>query len=254
VRLLGDDEPAAFLTLQGNGVSPFVLTCDHAGNRLPRCLGSLGLPECELQRHIAWDIGAAELTRFLALELGAFAVLQSYSRLVIDCNRPPGTEASIVEISERTRIPGNYELSQAQRDARAREIFQPYQERIAQELDRRQRNAVPSVLVAIHSFIPVYEGVSRPWHVGILCNRDRRLAHAMLSLLRADAAFVVGDNEPYSVSDETDYTIPVHGEQRGLAHVGVEIRQDLIADEAGQRLWAKRLGQILALSWQTLSA
>jgi predicted N-formylglutamate amidohydrolase len=254
VRLLGDDEPAAFLTLQGNGVSPFVLTCDHAGNRLPRCLGSLGLPECELQRHIAWDIGAAELTRFLALELGAFAVLQSYSRLVIDCNRPPGTEASIVEISERTRIPGNYELSQAQRDARAREIFQPYQERIAQELDRRQRNAVPSVLVAIHSFIPVYEGVSRPWHVGILYNRDRRLAHAMLSLLRADAAFVVGDNEPYSVSDETDYTIPVHGEQRGLAHVGVEIRQDLIADEAGQRLWAKRLGRILALSWQTLSA
>jgi predicted N-formylglutamate amidohydrolase len=250
--LLAPDEPPAFEVIGGAAESPFLITCDHAGNRLPRLLGSLGLPEPELIRHIAWDLGAAQVTRHLARELGAFAILQTYSRLVIDCNRQPGVPSSIPEISESTSIPGNQALSEAAAKRRERDVFVPYHARIVQELERRERAAQPTVLIAMHSFTPVFHGVPRPWHVGMLYNRDARLGHALLAMLRADPELVVGDNQPYAVSDLSDYGVPVYGEQRGVPHVEIEIRQDSLLEAAGQLAWARRFAGLLPAALATL--
>jgi len=243
--LLALDEPAAFEVIEDERRSPFMITCDHAGKRLPRALGTLGLPESELSRHIAWDLGAAQVARALARELGAFAILQTYSRLVIDCNRPLDVPSSIPVISEHTVIPGNHDLSPAQKAERARAIFLPYHERIVSEFERRARVAQPTVLIAMHSFTPTFKGVSRPWHAGMLYNRDVRLGRALGDLLRREPELVVGDNEPYSVSDLSDYGVVVYGEKRGIPHVEIEIRQDLLADEAGQQAWARRIALLL---------
>jgi predicted N-formylglutamate amidohydrolase len=250
--LLAPDEPAAFAVAHAEGRSPFFLTCDHAGKRLPRRLATLGLPEAELERHIAWDIGAAGLSWLLADRLDAFLILQTYSRLVIDCNRAPGVPTSIVALSEHTEIPGNQRLSLAETAARVREVFEPYHHRIVAELDRREAAGRPTVLLAMHSFTPVFKGVARPWHVGVLYNRDPAFGRIMGELLRAEGDLVVGDNEPYAISDETDYTIPVHGEKRGLPHVEFEIRQDLIAEQDGQLAWAERLARLLPLAYGRL--
>lgn len=232
--LLQADEPTPFDVVQGRPASPYVLTADHAGRRIPRRLGSLGLSEAELSTHIAWDIGIAGLSRGVASELGAFLIMQTYSRLVIDCNRPTETPGSIVELSEHTQIPGNENLSEQERQSRAREVFHPYHARIEQELERREHAGQRTVLIAMHSFTPRFKGVTRPWEVGVLYNRDKRLAMRLLDALGAEG-LVVGDNEPYFVSDDTDYGIPRYGEQRGNVHVEMEFRQDLIADEQGQR-------------------
>ena len=221
---------------------------------MPRALGRLGVAEAECARHIAWDIGIAGLGRLLADALDATLIQQNYSRLVIDCNRPPGTPTSIPEISEQTPIPGNVGLSEANRAARAREIFWPYHDRIEAELDRRRQAGRPAILVALHSFTPVFKGVARPWHAAVLYNRDARLAHRLKALLNAEQEFTVGDNVPYTVSDATDYTIPVHAERRALHHVLIEIRQDLIAEGEGQRAWSARLARLLPLAYQGLLA
>jgi predicted N-formylglutamate amidohydrolase len=245
LRLLGADEAAPVRVLREAGTSDIVLTADHAGRMIPRRLGTLGLPDGERARHIAWDIGIAGVTERLSAALDATAVLQTYSRLVIDCNRGHGVDSSIPILSETTAIPGNRDLSAAERAARQREIFAPYHARIRALLDARAEAGRRTVLVAMHSFTPVFKGVARPIQVGVLYNRMPRLARILLNLLRAEGDLQVGDNAPYSVSDSTDYTIPVHGEQRGLAHVELEIRQDLIADEAGQAPWAARLAKLL---------
>jgi predicted N-formylglutamate amidohydrolase len=247
--LLANDEPPPFVVENEYGRSPYLLTVDHAGARIPRKLESLGLSDAERKTHIAWDIGAAAVARLLAEQLDAWLILQTYSRLVIDCNRPPGSPESIVVCSERTRIPANeaaLEPASPARAARERAIFHPYHTRLRAELAARAQRGQPTLLIAMHSFTPRYLDIQRPWHAGLLYNRDRRLADLLLPLLRALPDIVVGDNEPYSVDDDTDYTIPEHGERRGLLHVGIELRQDLIADEAGQRLWAERLAQALS--------
>ena len=226
------------------GASRIVLIADHAGQRIPAALGTLGLPQRELDRHIGWDIGIEQVTRQLADRLDAVAILQRYSRLVIDCNRPPGGTGSIALASDGTLVPGNAGLSPADMSARTREIFAPYHQRIAQELDSREAMQ-PPVLIAMHSFTPVFGGQARPWHAGVLYQRDARLAHPLLAALRQEPGLVVGDNEPYAVSDATDFAIPVHGEQRGLLHVELEIRQDLIAEAPGQAQWAARLARLL---------
>jgi predicted N-formylglutamate amidohydrolase len=246
--LLAPDEPSAFVTLGEPNDGPFLIVCDHAGNRLPRKLHRLGVSDSELERHIAWDIGAAEVVRLMAERLGAFAILQAYSRLVIDCNRSPAVETSIVTISEDTPIPGNIAQSPVDVECRVRQIFQPYHDRITAELDRRKQAGIATVLIAIHSFTPVYRGYVRPWHVGLLYNRDDRLAKPMMALLNQEGGLTVGDNQPYAVSDESDYTIPVHGERRGLPHAEIEIRQDLISDAAGQEVWAERLARLLMVA------
>jgi predicted N-formylglutamate amidohydrolase len=245
VKLLEPDEPPAFRVERPDGQSPYFLTCDHAGARVPRKLGSLGVSADDMRRHIAWDIGAAAVAVRLAAALDACAILQTYSRLVIDCNRQPGIPASIVRISESTRIPGNEVVTVEEAAAREREIFRPYHDRIRHELDARRGRNQPAVLISVHSFTPSFHGKQRPWHAGVLYNRDARLALELRRRLQAEAGLVVGDNEPYSVSDTTDYTIPQHGEQRGLLHVGIELRQDLIAAADGQREWAERLARAL---------
>ena len=243
--LLSKDEVGPVEATAREGSSPFLLVCDHAGRLIPRALESLGLPEEQLDRHIAWDIGAAAVTRRLAEALGASAVLQRYSRLVIDCNRPLDAADSIVRRSERTDVPRNADLGPAESEERARAIFWPYHEEIEARLDRRAAEGFPTVLVAMHSFTPVFLDRARQWHAGVLYNRDTRLGRRLSRLLRDEGDLVVGDNEPYAASDLGDYTIVHHGERRGLLHVEIEIRQDLIGDARGQDDWAARLGRLL---------
>jgi predicted N-formylglutamate amidohydrolase len=248
LRLLGEGDPAPVRVLRPTGQSEFFLTADHAGRAIPRQLRNLGLPERELERHIAWDIGIAGVSEQLAQALDATAVLQAYSRLVIDCNRQPGWASSIPQISELTAIPGNHSIPPAEREARRREIFLPYHQRITELLDRRSAAGRRTVLIAMHSFTPVFKGEPRNIEIGVLYNRDRRLADILLDLLRAQRDLTVGDNAPYAITDTSDYTVPMHGERRFLPHVEIEIRQDLIGDDAGQAAWASRLARLLPIA------
>jgi predicted N-formylglutamate amidohydrolase len=241
--LLGEDDPPVFVIERAEGSSAFLLTCDHAGREIPRRLARLRLSEHDLSTHVASDLGVAELGRRLSARLDAFLIMHNYSRLVIDANRPPGAPDSIPTLSERTRIAANEGLSSIEARERLEEIFRPYHRRIGDELDAR--SARPTVLVTVHSFTPVYMDERRRWHVGVLYGRDPRLGRLVLERLRSDGALVVGDNEPYSVSDASDYTIIVHGERRGIPHVELEIRQDLLASELGVESWAERLATIL---------
>jgi predicted N-formylglutamate amidohydrolase len=252
--LLAPDEPPAFTVGNENGTSPFLIIADHAGKEMPRRLDQLGLADVDCDRHIAWDIGAGALADMLGKGLDAIVIRQTYSRLVIDCNRWPSTPASIVSVSELTPVPGNVGLSEHQKLARRREIFDPYHKRIATELDRRRDAGRPTVLISAHSFTPVFESVARSWHVGVLYNRDPRFAHILLALLQHEAGLVVGDNEPYRVSDASDYAIPVYGERRGLPHVELEIRQDLIAQGSGQKKWAALLARLLPQAYERLGS
>jgi predicted N-formylglutamate amidohydrolase len=252
--LLAADEPPPVSVHNAGGASPLLLVADHAGNAIPRALGRLGVAAPDWERHIAWDIGIAGVGRMLADALGAMLIRQNYSRLVIDSNRPPGTPASIPEVSELTPIPGNVDLSDAEKEMRAREIFRPYHERIEAELERRRQAGRAAALIALHSFTPVFKGAARAWHVALLYNRDPRLARRLLALFQHEHGLVIGDNQPYFVSDTTDYTIPVHGERHGLPHVLIEIRQDLIAEESGQRKWVGILARLLPKAYKELAA
>ena len=244
-QLLGPEEPPAVLEVGRQGRSNFVIVVDHAGRRIPRRLRDLGLPESELQRHIAWDIGALGVARQMAAALDATLVAQNYSRLVIDCNRDPAVPSSIPALSESSEIPGNVNLSEEEIAVRRREIFDPYHAHVRALLDERAAAGRPTILVAQHSMTDVYKGVRREMHAAVLYNRDRRFAGLMLDMLRREAHLSIADNEPYFVSDETDYTVPRHGEARGLPHVEIEIRQDLVGDEAGQTEWARRIVRAL---------
>lgn len=242
--LLGTEDVSPVREYNAAGRSPFFLTCDHYGRLVPRALGDLGLPESELTRHIAWDIGIAGVAERLSKQLNAHLIVQRYSRLVIDCNRPPHVASSIPRISEATTIPANEGLSHEAAQTRRAQIFDPYHRRIDEIIDARGAAGLPTVLVSLHSFTPVYAGIARPWHIGTLYHRDTHLPPLVLKSLRAEGDLVVGDNEPYAVSDDTDYTIPVHAEARGLINTGIEIRQDLISDPAGEKSWADRLARI----------
>lgn len=243
--LIAPDEPQPATLLNESGRSVFFLTCDHGGRAFPRSLGRLGLPEAETWRHIAWDIGIAGVGRLLSQRLDAALILQSYSRLVIDCNRDPRVASSIPTISESTEIPDNWGLSEGERAARRAAIFEPYHAALAAALDARAAAGRETVLVALHSFTPVFKGVARPWQAGVLFNRDDRLARPLIAALRREPGLAVGENEPYRVTDKSDYTVPVHGERRGLMHVEIEIRQDQIGEAPGQAGWAERLARVL---------
>jgi predicted N-formylglutamate amidohydrolase len=244
-KLLADDEPAAVFEERPQGRSSFVIVVDHAGARIPRALDNLGLDGAELARHIAWDIGALGLARRMSAILDAPLVAQNYSRLVIDCNRDPRVETSIPRLSEYVAIPGNIDLSEAELAARRAEIFEPYHAHIRALLDKRQAAGRRTILVAQHTMTDVYKGKSRDMHGAVLYNRDRRFAGLVLEMLRRERDLTIADNEPYFVSDATDYTVPQHGEVRGLPHVEIEIRQDLVSDEAGQTVWAERVARAL---------
>jgi len=244
--LLGADEPPAYRILNATGTSPFLLTADHAGRVIPKALGNLGVSAADMRRHIAWDIGIAGVTARLSDLLDATAVLQTYSRLVIDCNRPPGVPSAFPAVSEATAIPGNVALAPADKQMRQAEIFTPYHAAIASCL--AARHPARPIYVAMHSFTPVYLGVARPMHVAVLYNRNPAFSSILADLLRAEENLVVAENDPYRVTDETDYGVPVHAECGDLHYVEIEIRQDLIEDEAGQTLWAARLARLLPIA------
>ncbi|HXP04516.1 MAG TPA: N-formylglutamate amidohydrolase [Stellaceae bacterium] len=244
--LLARDEPPPVRVLRPRGTSDLVLAADHAGRLIPRTLGRLGVAESDLTRHIAWDIGIATVTETLSELLDATAVLQTYSRLVIDCNRALDHPTSIPTVSELTRVPGNEGISEADRATRRRAIFDPYHAAIAGLLDAREAAKQRSVLIAMHSFTPVFKSVARNIEIGVLYHHETPLSRIMLELLRAEGNLAVGANEPYAITGDSDYTVPVHGEGRGLDHVEIEIRQDLIADGAGQAAWARRMARLLA--------
>ncbi|WP_297370386.1 N-formylglutamate amidohydrolase [Acidocella sp.] len=246
--LLEADEPAPVELLRAAGESPFLLTADHAGRLIPRALGDLGVGEAEQARHIGWDIGIAGVTRRLSAALDATAVLQRYSRLVVDCNRKPGMTSAFVTLSETTPVPGNEGLDEGAKAARVAAIFAPYHDTIARLIGARTR----TVYVAMHSFTPVYMAKARPMHVAVLYNRRPALSRALAGLLRAEGGLVVGENAPYQLGDDTDYGVPVHAEARGLDYVEIEIRQDLIAHEDGQAEWAARLARLLPVALEAV--
>ncbi len=246
--LLAPREPSPVRRLNPNGTSDFLLTGDHAGRRIPQALGDLGLPPRELGRHIAWDIGIAGLTQRLTARLNAASVLQRYSRLVVDCNRPSSVASAYPEISETTRVPGNQALSAVEKERRRRAIFTPYHAAIAAMIAARRAAGRRTIYVAMHSFTPVFQGIARRMHCAVLYNRNPRLSWALAALLRAEGDLTVAENEPYRVSDETDYGVPVHAERGGLDYLEIEIRQDLIAGPAGQAAWAERLARLLPLA------
>jgi len=251
-RLLAADEPPPFLEQNVEGRSNFIIAVDHAGARIPRRLGTLGIAASELKRHIAWDIGALAVARQVAAALDAPLVAQNYSRLVIDCNRDPLVASSIPTKSEATEIPANIGLSDEEIALRRAEIFEPYHHRLRTLLDARRAAGRPTILVSQHSMTDTYHGVRREMHGAVLYNRDRRFAGLVLDALRREPGLIIADNEPYFVSDETDYTIPRHGEARGLPHVEIEIRQDLVSDATGQTKWARRITAALQAAEQIL--
>jgi predicted N-formylglutamate amidohydrolase len=240
------DDPPAVTVVNEDGQSPLVLLCEHASNHIPPRYAGLGLPPAALARHIAYDIGAAEVARHLAARLDAVLVLSGYSRLLIDCNRPLDAPSSIPAVSEATVIPGNRDLSPAERAERDRLYFAPFRARAAALLESRLAAGRPTALIGIHSFTPVFLGVRRPWHVGVLYRHAHRLAAALRQGFTADPALIVGVNEPYRVTAEGDYTVPWLGEARGIATALIELRQDLIGAPPGAAAWAERLAAMLA--------
>lgn len=240
--MLNANDPAPVRVLRETGASALFLTADHAGRVIPEKLGDLGVSEAERLRHIAWDIGIAGVTEHLSAMLDATAVFQTYSRLVIDCNRDPSWPSAMPEISEYTPIPGNRGLTADARAERTAAIFTPYHDRIRGLLDIRAGRR--TVLIAMHSFTDCFKGESRAMQIGILYDKDPTLADILLDLLRREGDLVVGDNAPYALSGDSDYSVPTHAEKRGLPHVEIEIRQDLIAGPDGQLAWAKRLARL----------
>ena len=239
--LEGDEAPV--VVVNGGGRSPYLLISEHASNRLPKALGTLGLSQSDLQRHIAWDIGAEQVARLLSRLIDAPLVLQRYSRLAYDCNRPPDSADAIPEISETTHIPGNRNLSPAEKLARTREIYRPFHAAIADLLDRRAAEGTRSAVVTIHSFTPVYKGKPRAVELGILHDRDTGLADKLItSFPTLDARL----NEPYGPNDGVLHTLNLHAAPRGLRHAMIEIRNDFLMDDRGRAEWADRLSAALA--------
>jgi predicted N-formylglutamate amidohydrolase len=241
-----DEWPAPIEVLNEQGDSPLVLICEHASNHIPSEYNGLGLRPSDLMRHIAWDIGAANVTRGLAKRLNATAFLANYSRLLVDLNRPLHASSCMPARSEDTEIPGNMAIDHAERERRIRKMFTPFHDCIAEHLDKRQRAGTVRSLVTIHSFTPIYLGQKRPWHVGVLFDKAQDLGHAIMDRLKSDLTLNVGANVPYDVSPDDDYAVPIHGDNRNIPAVLIEIRNDLITDPADADRWAARLATILA--------
>jgi predicted N-formylglutamate amidohydrolase len=228
-----------------DGAGPFLVVCDHASNRIPEEYKSLGLTEDVLKTHIAWDPGALNVARYLSARLDAPLLWPDVSRLVVDCNRAPDASSLIIVESEGRPVPANRAVSEAERSRRLDRIHRPYHAAIDSCLMRRAAAGLATVLIAVHSFTPAYFGKARPWQVGIVFDEDRRMADLLIRGLRVDPVLTVGVNEPYSPADLVYYTIARHSGRRGLPAAMIEIRNDEIGGEAGQRSWADRLADIL---------
>jgi predicted N-formylglutamate amidohydrolase len=241
--LIGPGDPPAFEALNPDGDAPLVLVSDHASRAVPAALDRLGLEDSHFERHIACDIGAGAVTRLLSAKMDAPAVLAGYSRLVIDLNRPPGHPESIPEVSDGTAIPGNAGLDEAEHKQRGEELFEPYHDAIHEALAHLWRRGKPPALFSVHSFTPDYGNEERPWDVGVLWNRDPRIARPLIERLEA-RGLNVGDNLPYS-GLELAYTINLHGAAAGLANCVVEINQDQVTDGEGVERWAGILAEVM---------
>jgi predicted N-formylglutamate amidohydrolase len=241
--LAGEERPACDV-VRIDGPRPLILACDHAGRRMPRALGTLGVAQEYLSDHIAWDIGAGGVARLLAERLGASAVLGEYSRLVVDLNRDLDDPTAFPTISDGVLIPGNLGLSAHDKAERVRTLFRPYHDAIRRLIEADTDGRRSPVLVAVHSFTPYLHGLHRPWELGILWDKDPRLPLPLMAALRR-SGLRIGDNEPYSGRHPADFTIDHHAERAGLAHVGIEVRQDLVGDEQGQSRIADRLASAL---------
>lgn len=240
---MSEQDPPSFRVLNAQGRAPAVLICDHASRAVPAAMNNLGLPDDELLRHIGWDPGTAAITERLAQSLDAPAVFSGVSRLVIDCNRRPDDPTLICEVSDGTIVPGNRNLDAAERERRLNKYFHPYHAAIEDTMEAARERVPEPALLSIHSFTPRMrvKGMDRPWHIGVVWDRDGRLAQPLLKALRDEGDLVVGDNEPYSGKDHSGYSIFAHGQNKGLHHVMIEVRQDLVSDEAGIREWSVRL-------------
>ena len=243
--LLGPDDQPVFEFLNPAGRAQILLICDHASRAVPRALGNLGLEDDALERHIAWDIGAADVTRLLSRRLDAPAILAGYSRLVIDLNRHPGDPQSIPEVSDSIVIPGNTGIGETAKAERVETLFWPYHQAITNAMAGRWRSGRPPALFSVHSFTPRMNGEARPWDVSALWDHDPRLAVPVLQFLRSVEGLCVGDNEPYS-GREVAYTVDLHGSAARLPCMGVEIRQDRLQEPGGPAYWAGVLGDALA--------
>jgi predicted N-formylglutamate amidohydrolase len=237
-------EPHPVESIDGAIESGVLILCDHASNAVPPDLGDLGLPAEQFERHIAYDIGAAAVTRSLARRLGAPAILTRFSRLVIDPNRGRDDPTLVMRLSDGAVVPGNAEVDEAEVAARIARFYDPYDAAITAAIERAMRAGHPPVIVTVHSFTPIWRGWPRPWHVGILWDADERFARPLLDGLSAEAGLVVGDNEPYDGALAGD-TVDRHATVRGLANALIEIRQDLIASDEGAEEWAERFARLL---------
>jgi predicted N-formylglutamate amidohydrolase len=246
MSLLAPDEKPAVEVYNAAGRARLLFVCDHASRAVPRALGDLGVPAAEFDRHIAWDIGAADVARRLAGAFDAKLVLSGYSRLVIDLNRDPRKPTAIPEISDGTPVPGNRGLDADQRRLRVDTLFKPYHAAIAAALDSIRKTGIAPIVVSVHSCTPVFEGFERPWHIGVLWNTDGRLAQPLMAQLAKADGVLVGDNQPYSARDGHGYTMPHHCEAARLPHALLEIRQDLIDTHKGAERWAGVVARGLA--------
>lgn len=234
----------SYRILPGRADGGLIILCDHAGNAFPDGYGTLGLPADQLRRHIAYDIGAAAITELLSQSLGAPAVLTKFSRLLIDPNRGADDPTLIMRLSDGAIVPGNRDLDPAERARRIARYYAPYHAAIDAVIDRCLATGVPPAVLSLHSFTESWKGVPRPWHVGILWDRDPRLAQVLLDGFYAGHDLIVGDNEPYKGSLYGD-CMWQHGTCRGLAHAIIEYRQDLVRDATGQQGWADRTHRIM---------
>ena len=241
--LIGPGDPPPFMTYNDHGQASVLLVADHASPFFPAGLNQLGLADWVLERHVAWDIGSDKLARFLADELDAQAVLAGFSRLIVDPNRQPTDPSAFPEISDGIAIPGNIDLDERQKALRVQSFFKPYHDRITDRLNGFVANGIVPAMISVHTCTPVFDRVVRPWHVGIMWDKDPRIPVPLIRHYERMDDVCIGDNEPYSGSHPHDFTIDYHAEPAGLPHVGIEVRQDLVQDDDGARKWAAILAE-----------
>ncbi len=224
--------------------SRILLTCEHAGRRIPSELNGLGLAEDEIQRHIGWDIGAEGVCRELRIATGSALFLGRYSRLVVDLNRPRQSSECVIECSDGTEIPGNLGLTEFARSQRIRKYHTPFHRKLHETIDVIR----PSAIIPIHTFTPILrsDGKPRPWHCAVLYSQATTLGKNCIEFLSSIQGIVVGENTPYKIEPESDYTVPIHADRQNIPSVLIEIRQDLVSDSSGQRRWAAMLAEMIA--------
>jgi len=244
-------EPVAVVD-NPQGRSPILLICEHASNRLPSRYGTLGLTPSDLDSHIAWDPGALGVAKALSRRLDAPLIHASVSRLVLDLNREPTAPDSICTLSERTTIPGNLALDDAERAIRVREVYDAFHGAVDAFAEARMGTGQLSAVVSIHSFTPIYRDVPRPWQIGLIFDRNERYARSVAAGLEKDSSLIVGMNQPYSPADRVFHTLERHAVRRGLLPLMIEIRNDLIRTQDGQASWANCLAPLLREGAQTL--